>query len=152
MNFLKEKVTVLKHDDKEYTIPIDKVSIARHFTGDEKQFEAQSRGDIMLIMSKTLDADCIEEGLARDAMGKVQQLRKTVGLTIEQKVDVWYETDASSVSLQKAFQNKIDLITKRLRTGFLPKSKMPATAKVISGTPQTFEIKKEKLTIYLSSR
>jgi len=152
MKFRKDQIIVLKHDGEEYSIPIDKVSIARQFTGDETKFQSQAKGDIMLIMSKILDDDCREEGLAREAMSKVQQLRKAAGLNIEQLVDVWYELGQGAVLLPKAIKNKANLITKGIRVRFLPKSQMPAKAKIIPGTPQTFEVKKEKITIYLTHK
>jgi isoleucyl-tRNA synthetase len=73
------------------TVSLAEVVISSEFTGDSKELEAQSKGNLMLVLIKTLTAECRREGQAREIMSKVQQLRKKAGLNSEEKVSAWFE-------------------------------------------------------------
>lgn len=45
--------------------------ISSEFTGDSKELEAQSKGNLMLVLIKTLNEECRREGQARELMSKV---------------------------------------------------------------------------------
>ena len=52
-----------------------------------------SEGDVQIALSTTLTPELLREGVARDFIRQVQQLRKDAGLEIEDRIGIAYATD-----------------------------------------------------------
>ena len=65
-------------------------------------FNASYVGNDFVILNTTLDEELINEGLARETISKIQQIRKNNGFDIADRVIVYYEADESyTKSLEK---------------------------------------------------
>lgn len=107
-------------DKETVTIIASEVTIGRTFSGDTTKLEAQSAGSTLLILSKAIDADCKQEGLAREVMSHVQQLRKKAGLNVEQKVQAWYAIDAKDTEMIAVMKQKAEFIAAGIRCAVNP--------------------------------
>lgn len=125
------------------------VEIVSEFVGDTKKLEAQSKGNTLLVLHKDLDQSCIDEGEAREAMSRVQQLRKKAGLNAEEAVDAWYET--SDESLAKMLTNMAEFITAGIRLELRSITALPAGASKIVEEDTNVNGKKMKLVLTKSS-
>jgi isoleucyl-tRNA synthetase len=135
-------------DGKTITVSAEEVSIAREFTGDTKTLEAQSSGSTLLIMSKKIDKDCKREGLAREAMSVVQQLRKKGGLNAEDEVQAWYTLDGAVAEMEAVLTGKADFIKNGIRVSLLPYCDEAKSKKQIIN--ETIELEGAKVTIFLT--
>mmetsp|Transcript_28893 Transcript_28893/g.40602 ORF Transcript_28893/g.40602 Transcript_28893/m.40602 type:complete len:1110 (-) Transcript_28893:233-3562(-) len=104
------------------TVTLDECSIEREFCGDTKKFQSQAAGATLLVFSKTVDSDCKAEGMCREVMSNVQQLRKKAGLNAEEKVSAWYKCEDDKSELAKALISKAELISSGLSSGLEPMS------------------------------
>lgn len=139
-------------DGTTITVEAADCSIGRTFSGDTKKLEAQSSVSTLLIMSKELDADCKAEGLARDVMSCVQQLRKKAGLSVEEKVRAWYEVDSKDTELLAVLTNKADFIQTGIRVAVNNYNAEAKAAKEITKDTTEFGKKGQEhtITIYLT--
>ena len=65
-------------------------------------FNASYIGNDFVILNTTLDEELINEGLARETISKIQQIRKNNGFDVADRVVVYYEADESyTKSLEK---------------------------------------------------
>lgn len=127
----------------------------------------------MVILDKIVTAACREEGYAREARSRIQQLRKKSKLNPEDQVNIYYavgplpSTDNSSSSasalssssaaastssctLATAIQNQLSLMNAALRlaNGLQSFSALPSNAFVIAR--EDFEVLGEQLTIVIT--
>ena len=51
--------------------------------------EADSMGDILVMLDTTPDKEMLEEGVAREVINRVQKLRKSAGLKVNDKVTMY---------------------------------------------------------------
>lgn len=125
------KLDIPDIDGKTVTISAEECTIGRTFAGDTKILEAQSSGSTLLIMSKAVDADCKQEGLARLIMSSVQQMRKKAGLNPEEKVQAWYELEDKSSEMAVVLTQKADFIQTGIRLAVNPYDKTAEATKEI---------------------
>jgi len=70
-------------------------------------FNASYEGDNFVILNTVLTNELINEGLARETISKIQQIRKNNGFEITDRVKVFYDADMQYVS---DIQNFVDFI------------------------------------------
>jgi len=86
---------------------------------------------IQIALSTHLTAELIQEGIARDFVRQVQQLRKDADLEIEARIKVFYATNDSEVLVAiAAWADYIKAET--LATELAPSGAVPADAKAVS--------------------
>jgi isoleucyl-tRNA synthetase len=57
-------------------------------------WKSAAEGDVQIALSTALTPELIREGMARDFVRQIQQMRKDAGLEIEQRIRITYATDA----------------------------------------------------------
>lgn len=75
-------------------------------TSSKEGFDVATLNSNFIILNTELTEDLIQEGIAREMISKVQNLRKTVGLEITDRINTYYESDSEvekAVSLYKEF-------------------------------------------------
>ena len=95
-----DKQGELKLDDgKETIVYKSDVTIRWEFTGDADKYEVQtdSNTGVMVLLQKQLTQECKDEGVVRDVMGAVQRMRKSSGLSSEDRVEAYFTTESASL-------------------------------------------------------
>ena len=70
-------------------------------------FIAQSEGSLTVGLDTNLDADLINEGLARELVNRLQKMRKDAGFEVTDRIQVVYQTDDT---LNQAIESKKEYI------------------------------------------
>ena len=58
-------------------------------------------GDILVMLDTTPDKEMLEEGVAREVINRVQKLRKSAGLKVDDKVTMYYTVTPKDHNLAK---------------------------------------------------
>ena len=76
--------------------------------------------DISVMLDVTLDDNLRQKGMAREIINKVQKLRKSAGLNIDDHVEIFYEVPSDDAStLSNVVKDNLEAIRSSLRTAFL---------------------------------
>ena len=94
----------LKVDDKDYDVNKEMVDI--RITSKEG-FNASNEKSNFIILDTTLTESLINEGIARELISKVQQLRKNKDFNIVDRINIYYEENEK---LEKVIEEFIDTI------------------------------------------
>lgn len=70
------------------------------------------------MLNVTLDENLKRKGMAREIVNKVQKLRKSAGLNIDDHVEIFFKSPEGSLLSQVVVEN-LETIRGSLRTGFL---------------------------------
>ena len=72
-------------------------------------FDVASDSKNFIILNTTLTDELINEGIARELVSKVQQLRKNKDFNIVDRINIYYESD---VNLEEKLKSYIEFIKK----------------------------------------
>ncbi len=78
-------------------------------------YQAEVSNNLFIVLDTTLNEELINEGLARETISKIQQMRKNIGLDIVDRINICYESDKTyedSISGFKEFIMSEVLATK----------------------------------------
>nr|WCZ58604.1 isoleucyl-tRNA synthetase [Andalucia godoyi] len=78
-------------------IKIDEVSVVRKPKPGMEKYEAQSNGDVVVLLDVRQDAELLKMKAARELASRVQQLRKKLGLVVTDEIEVYYSAQDSAV-------------------------------------------------------
>ena len=84
-----QEVTI-KLDKEDFTVTSDMVEIR---VESKEGFNASYEGNNFIVLNTTLTEDLLHEGLARETVSKIQQIRKNNDFDIADRVVVTYEAD-----------------------------------------------------------
>ena len=84
-----KEITVLL-DNEEFTVTDTMVEIR---VESKEGFNASYEGNNFIVLNTTLTEELINEGLARETVSKIQQIRKNNNFDIADRVVVYYEAD-----------------------------------------------------------
>lgn len=86
-------------------------------SAETKNWETNTDDDVLIILDVEMHEDLKEEGLAREIVNKVQQLRKAAKLKATDDVKMEYSviSDPENTGIEKVFESKSDLFKKTLR-------------------------------------
>ena len=88
---LQKKETIsIKLDNKDYEITHDMVDIR---TNSKEGFDVATDSNNFIILNTELTDDLIDEGIARELVSKVQNLRKTKEFDIADRITLYYNAD-----------------------------------------------------------
>ena len=90
--------------DKEYTINKDMVDIR---INSKDGFNIANMGNNFIILDTTLSKELLNEGIARELISKVQQLRKNKDFNIVDRIKLYYEHNSD---FENAIKDYIDMI------------------------------------------
>ena len=91
-------------DNKEYDVDINYVDIR---TNSKEGFDVASDTNNFVILNTELTEDLIHEGLAREIISKVQNLRKTKEFDIADRIKLYYSSDIDVKTAIKEFEEFI---------------------------------------------
>ena len=91
-------------DNKEYDVDINYVDIR---TNSKEGFDVASDTNNFVILNTELTEDLIHEGLAREIISKVQNLRKTKEFDIADRIKLYYSSDNDVKTAIKEFEEFI---------------------------------------------
>ncbi len=144
-----------------FKLTSDDVLVKREFAGDSKRFEAcvSDDGSLLVAIDTTCDEDLFCELRSRSIVAAIQKLRKSAGLVVTDKVEMFYEvTDVAPQEATLAY-SKIsealnihkDTVLKRLKQIPKPSSERSRFAvKVASESLTEMDICKGKFVVYLA--
>eukprot|EP01060_Flectonema_neradi_P018537 TRINITY_DN253_c13_g1_i1.p1 TRINITY_DN253_c13_g1~~TRINITY_DN253_c13_g1_i1.p1 ORF type:complete len:1203 (+),score=327.51 TRINITY_DN253_c13_g1_i1:371-3610(+) len=81
-------------------------------------YESHASGQTVVLVDMTDDEETLVEGTVREILSRVQQLRKRAGLSITDKVGVYFET--TDETFEKAFTKKLDFMQDSLKSKISP--------------------------------
>jgi len=89
--FLEGEKLVLKGHE----INAEDIRIMYSFTGEKskelsEKYEADSQEDILVLLDTTPDQEMLDEGVAREVVNRIQKLRKSAGLKVDDQVIMKY--------------------------------------------------------------
>ena len=93
-------------DGQEFKIQIDEINIQ---TSSKEGLAVYSDSDITVAIDLELTDELIDEGLARELINRIQNLRKDSGLAVTDRIDIYFENVPDRVS--KAIHNKSEYIS-----------------------------------------
>jgi isoleucyl-tRNA synthetase len=122
------------------TLPAQAVRVSYAPTGD---FLVEATSDLVVGLSTELDAGLVDEGRARDLIRHFQELRKTAGLSVGDRIRAAVET--TDPDLERVVDSHRQLIMDEIRAGSLEPGQVggqhSATVKV-DGKPATIGLAK----------
>lgn len=119
------------------------------FAGDSsknlsEKYEADSSGEILVLLDTTPDQTMLEEGVAREVINRVQKLRKSAGLKVSDKVTMFYTVSPEAHTLSRIIQEHLDYIQTSSKTPLRP---LPSPVPSSSLSREEYELKGAKLTL-----
>merc|ERR1719266_1985870 len=134
-----------------HTLAREEVRIMYTFAGDRpdlaERYEADSCGEILVLLDTTPDQTMLEDGVAREVINRVQKLRKSAGLKVSDKVTMFYTVSPAEHSLSRIVVEHLDYIQTSSRT---PLRLLPSPAPSSSLSREEYELKGAKLTLTVS--
>ena len=123
------------------------IEILYNFTGDSVKYASStsSSGNMLAIVDKQLTKECEQEGLAREFMSRVQKLRKSSGISYEDKIVVHYKATGDMPKLGQTLVDFLQFIQTGIRVDVKPHD--DGHYSVVA--TEEIEVFDEKLTIYL---
>lgn len=103
------------------------------------------------MLHTTLDDELLETGYSREIVNRIQKLRKTSGISIEDRIEVFYETTAQDAPLDKVIKNTGESIISATKMPFLKKSCAQEHAIFVGETSYSNEKDSVKLYIYMEA-
>jgi len=96
-----EKLTIRGHD-----ISMEDLRIMYSFTGEKSKelgdkYVADSQEDVLVLLDTTPDQEMLDEGVAREVVNRVQKLRKSAGLKVDDQVTMMYTVTPADHHLAK---------------------------------------------------
>merc|ERR1719420_1139889 len=116
-SFLEGEKLVLKGHD----ITMEDIRIMYSFTGDKskelsEKYEADSQEDILVLLDTTPDQEMLDEGVAREVVNRIQKLRKSAGLKVDDQVRLVYSVTPSDHHLATVIKKFSDYIQTSSKT------------------------------------
>jgi len=146
-NFLDgEKLVIQGHD-----IVAEDLRIMYSFSGEKskelsEKYEADSVGDILVMLDTTPDQEMLEEGVAREVINRVQKLRKSAGLKVDDKVTMYYTVTPEDHNLAKIITKFSDYIQTSSKTPVRPLKTPPKS----SLKKESYDLKGAKLDLVVT--
>ena len=91
-------------NDEEYDLTIDMVDIR---VNSKEGFVSSHEGSNFIVLNTTLNEELIMEGMAREVISKVQNLRKEKDFNIADRINLYYNSDSE---FDKVVENFMDMI------------------------------------------
>ena len=103
-------------------------------------FNASSEGNNFIVLNTTLTPDLINEGIARELISKVQNLRKSYNFDILDRIDIVYEENKE---FEAAISSYIGFIKKETLCDELVKVDNLTEVANLNGLDVKFDVKKK---------
>ena len=100
LSLINGKNITIKLDNEEFTVNPDMIEVR---VESKEGFNSSYEGDNFIVLNTTLTKELINEGLARETISKIQQIRKNNNFDIADRVKVYYEADKAYTEDVKDF-------------------------------------------------
>lgn len=134
-----------------HTLAREEVRIIYKFDGDRadlsEKYEADSCGEILVLLDITPDQSMLEEGVAREVINRVQKLRKSTGLKVSDKVTMFYTVAPADHSLNRIISEHLEYIQTSSKTPLRP---LPSPVPSSSLAREEYDLKGAKFTLTVS--
>eukprot|EP00898_Chlorokybus_atmophyticus_P002811 jgi/Chlat1/3530/Chrsp23S03703 len=117
-----------------HTLTASEIKVVREFKPREGtaagDMDAAGDGDVLVVLDLRADQELLLQGVAREAVNRVQKLRKKAGLLASDKVDVFYAIHDSppDAPLRAAFEKLSDYMRTALNARPVPLERKPKHA------------------------
>lgn len=105
IKLLMHQATYIEVDGKSYLIEPEEVSVSRETRSD---IVADTHGEITIVLDTVLNADLIQEGLAREIVNKINTMRKEMGFEITDRIQVTLDASLEVIEAYKKHKAYID--------------------------------------------
>lgn len=126
----KEVVTAVKEYDN-YRIPETDITLCYEdlqiFTESANGFVAADEGGITVALNTELTEELILEGVERELVSKIQNMRKEAGFEVTDRIDVYYKAEGRAQAVLKRGAFAPDVLAENISAG------VPATAPSLGG-------------------
>ncbi|XP_065333424.1 isoleucine--tRNA ligase, cytoplasmic [Cloeon dipterum] len=92
--------------------------------GVNKQYEAHSSGQIIVLLDLKADQSMVEEGMAREVINRMQKLRKKAGLVPTDQVTIFYGVTPKDSELERIIQSYLNFIENTVKMPIKPKAQL----------------------------
>lgn len=143
-----------------FTLTKEDIVVKREFNGDSKRYEACANddGSLMIAIDTTQDEELFQELRSRIVISMVQKLRKSSGLSVTDKVEIFYSVSeskddaAAMMKISDSLLKQSEVVLKRLKLLPLPATHMPPRALLIGKEEvvDTDIVDKGKFSLYLT--
>ena len=123
-------------DGKDYTLEKEMLDIR---VNSKEGYNTGVLNNLFIILNTTLDEDLINEGIARELISKVQQLRKAKNFSITDRIYIYYY---SEVSLLDKLAKYLDFIKKETLCDMLIQEKIVDDISNLNGIEVYLDVKK----------
>ncbi len=120
----------------EISLSLDDVLIYTQSKGD---FCADSNFGVTVILDTSLSPELVEEGIVREVISKIQNMRKESGFEVEDNIDVFYDADEE---VSNAIEKQQEWIKKVTLAKNITKTKVDSNSVDINGKQAKFVLKK----------
>jgi len=104
-------------------------------------FNASHEGNHFIVLNTTLTDELIHEGIVREFISKVQNLRKTKDFEITDRITIYYSEDSE---FENAITNYIDVIKNETLAKDLVKKDLDVEPSNLNGIEVKFDVEKIK--------
>ena len=137
-----EKLVVQGHELTE-----EDLRILYTFSGDQSselvsKYEADSSGDILVLLDTSPDQSMLDEGVAREVVNRVQKLRKSSGLKVSDRVTMFFTVSPADHSLARVISEYTDYIQSSSKTPLRP---LPSPSPSCSLSKEQYDLKGAQL-------
>ena len=123
-------------DGKDYTLEKEMLDIR---VNSKEGYNTGVLNNLFIILNTTLDEDLINEGIARELISKVQQLRKAKNFSITDRIYIYYY---SEVSLLDKLAKYLDFIKKETLCDMLIQEKIVDDISNLNGIEVYLDVKR----------
>ena len=130
-----ETITITLNKE-EYTLTKDMLDIR---VNSKEGYNTGVLNNLFIILNTTLNEDLINEGIARELISKVQQLRKTKDFNITDRIYIYYYTD---INLLKKLDKYLDFIKKETLCDMIIQEKIVDEISNLNGIDVYLDVKR----------
>ena len=135
-NLEKGETITITLNKEEYTLTKDMLDIR---VNSKEGYNTGVLNNLFIILNTTLNEDLINEGIARELISKVQQLRKTKDFNITDRIYIYYYTD---MDLLKKLDKYLDFIKKETLCDMIIQEKIVDEISNLNGIDVYLDVKR----------
>jgi len=147
--FMKSGVITLEG----FQLTTEEIVVKREFSGDSKVYEAavSDDGSLLVAVDTTCDEEVFQELRAKTLAATIQKLRKSAGLVVQDRVEIYFSESGDGDLVGKAVGKHAESTVKRVKSLPLPVALMPKSAFVIAKeVVKDADLSKGEVTVFLT--
>ncbi len=139
-----EKITCLDHGESiQMEVNLEEIEVTPEMVeirvSSKEGFNASHEGSNFIVLNTSLNEELIHEGIVREFISKIQNLRKSKGFDITDRIHIYYEENKEFIS---AIENFLELIQEETLAVDLQMMKNSGKTYDLNGLHVTFDVEK----------